>query len=95
MGAVKKMPRTKRIDIRADDNLKDLLTSAARMCDKSVSEFLRFAGITMANQMLADRRHFELDDKAWEAFQDILNRPVQDKPSLTKLLREPSVLDER
>jgi uncharacterized protein (DUF1778 family) len=51
------------------------------------------AGVTAANQALSDRRRFELDDSQWEAFQKILDRPVQDKPRLRKLLTEPGVLD--
>ena len=42
---------------------------------------------------LADRRVFRLDDKQWRAFQDILDRPVVDKPRLARLLAEKSVLE--
>ena len=45
-----------------------------------------------ANQALADRRHFVLDDEQWQAFQQALDRPVQAKPHLKKLLTEPGVL---
>ena len=39
------------------------------------------------------RRIFRLDDRQWQAFQAILDRPVADKPRLTRLLAEKSVLE--
>ena len=85
--------KTARIDVRASTAVKQLLQEAARACHKNVSEFLLDAGVTAAAQMLADRRRFELDDAQWQAFQELLDRPVQSKPRLKKLLREPGVLD--
>lgn len=86
------MSKTERIDVRASGVVKQLLQDAARTCHKSVSEFLLDAGVTAANQALADRRQFVLDDKQWQAFQAALDRPVQSKPRLRKLLGEPGVL---
>ena len=85
--------KTARIDVRASTAVKQLLQEAARACHKNVSEFLLDAGVTAAAHMLADRRRFELDDEQWQAFQELLDRPVQSKPRLKKLLREPGVLD--
>ena len=85
--------KTARIDVRASTAVKQLLQEAARACHKNVSEFLLDAGVTAAAQMLADRRRFELDDAQWQAFQELLDRPVQSKQRLKKLLREPGVLD--
>ena len=53
---------------------------------------LHDAGVTAAAQTLADRRQFVLDDTQWQAFQEALDRPVQSKPRLKKLLREPGAL---
>ena len=85
--------KTERIDVRANLPIKQLLQEAARTCHKSVSEFLLDAGITAANQTLADRRRFELDDAQWQAFQQALDRPVQPNPQLKQLLTEPGLLD--
>jgi uncharacterized protein (DUF1778 family) len=87
------LPKSERIDVRATAPIKQLLQDAARSCHKNVSEFLLDAGVTAANQALADRRHFELDETQWLAFQEALERPVQTKPQLAKLLSEPGVLD--
>jgi uncharacterized protein (DUF1778 family) len=48
--------------------------------------------VTAAAQTLADGRQFVLDEAQWRAFQEALDRPVQSKPRLKKLLREPGML---
>ncbi|MBU2764154.1 type II toxin-antitoxin system TacA family antitoxin [Acidithiobacillus caldus] len=86
------LSKTERIDVRASTPVKQLLQEAARACHKNVSEFLLDAGVTAAAQTLADRRQFVLSDAQWQAFQEALDRPVQSKPRLKKLLHEPGVL---
>lgn len=86
--------KTERIDVRANVTVKQLLQDAARACHKSVSEFLLDAGVTAANQTLADRHRFELDETQWRAFQQALDRPVQPShPQVKALLTKPGVLD--
>lgn len=85
--------KTERIDVRASAPVKQLLQDAARACHKNVSEFLLDAGVVAASQALADRSQFLLDAAQWDAFQQALDRPVQNKPRLKKLLGEPGVLD--
>lgn len=86
------LSKTERIDVRASSSVKQLLQDAARACHKNVSEFLLDAGVTAANQALADRRHFVLNEEQWQAFQDALDRPVQAKPRMKKLLSEAGIL---
>jgi uncharacterized protein (DUF1778 family) len=86
------LSKTERIDVRASGQVKVLLQEAAAACHKSVSEFLLDAGVTAAEQALADRRQFVLGEAQWQAFQEALDRPVQSKPRLKKLLREPGAL---
>lgn len=86
------LSKSERIDVRASRSVKQLLQEAARSCHKNVSEFLLDAGVIAANQALSDRRRFELSDDQWQAFQQALDRPVQAKPRLKKLLSEPGVL---
>jgi uncharacterized protein (DUF1778 family) len=85
--------KNERIDVRTSSSVKLLLQEAARVTHKNVSEFLLDAGITAANQALADRRLFVLDDKQWAAFEQVLDRPVQDKPRLKDLLTTPGLLE--
>lgn len=84
--------KSERIDVRASVPVKQLLQEAAHAAHKNVSEFLLDAGIVAANQMLADRVRFDLKPQQWEAFQAALDRPVQNKPKLQKLLSEPGLL---
>ena len=86
--------KSERIDVRASLSVKQLLQEAAQASHKSVSEFLLDAGITAANQTLADRRQFALDESQWQQFQELLDRPVSAPNSRMKaLLTEPGVLD--
>lgn len=85
--------KSERIDVRASTAVKQLLQEAARACHKNVSEFILEAGIMAANQALADRRHFGLDNSQWEMFQRALDRPVKSKPRLKKLLTQEGILD--
>lgn len=85
--------KTERIDIRTTLYAKRLLQEAARVAHKNVSDFLLESGIAAAEQSLADRRVFALDDTAWHAFQAVLDRPVaKAKPHLRKLLTHKGVL---
>lgn len=88
-----KIGKSERIDVRASRSVKQLLQEAARACHKNVSEFLLDAGITAANQALADRKRFVLDDNQWAEFEKALDRPVHDKPRLRELLITPGLLE--
>ncbi len=91
--AATNISKSERIDVRASAQVKQLLQNAARACHKNVSEFLLDAGIVAANQALADRTRFELDEQQWHAFEQALDRPVQKKDRLRGLLADPGVLD--
>lgn len=88
----RKLSKTERIDVRASTPVKQMLQEAARACHKNVSEFLLDAGVTAAALTLADRRRFVLGAAEWQAFQAALDRPVQSKSRLKKLLRESGAL---
>jgi uncharacterized protein (DUF1778 family) len=85
--------KSERIEVRTTPTMKALLQRAATFSHKNVTEFLLEAGINAAEEALVDRRMFRLDDAQWQAFQDVLDRPVTKKPRLAKLLAEKSVLE--
>jgi len=85
--------KTERIDIRTNPSVKEILQKAALAAHKNVSEFLLDAGLEAAQITLSGRQIFRLDESQWQAFQEALDRPVKDKPRLSKLLSEPSVLE--
>lgn len=45
-------------------------------------------GMSGDEEAPVDQRMFRLDDSQWQAFQNVLDRPVRSKPHLTKLLAE-------
>jgi len=61
--------------------------------DKQIQIMVDHMAIHAAEEALVDRRMFRLDDAMWQAFQDVLDRPIQSKPRLAKLLAEKSVLE--
>lgn len=85
--------KSERIEVRTTPSMKSLLQRAAATSHKNVTEFLLDAGINAAEESLVDRRLFQLDDAQWQAFQDVLDRPVTEKPRLARLLSEKSVLE--
>lgn len=87
------LSKTERIDVRVSSAVKQLLQAAARASHKNVGEFLLDAGVSAANEVLAERRQFVLDDARWAALQQALDVPPQSLPRLGKLLREPGLLD--
>ena len=86
-------PKSERIEVRTTPNTKALLQQAAASSHKNVTEFLLDAGISAAEDALSDRRIFRLDDRRWRAFQDVLDRPVTNKPRLARLLAGKSILE--
>lgn len=86
-------PKTERIDIRTTAQVKHLLQQAATAARKNLSDFLLEHGLAAAEETLADRRFFVLDDARWEAFLDALDRPATSRPRLARLLQEPGAFD--
>ena len=68
-----------------------------RECGKSAPtpDEIRFRAhaTEAAEQVLADRRVFQLDAAGWNEFVQVLDRPMQFKPRLNSLLGTPTVLD--
>jgi len=85
--------KTERIDIRTTLAAKEVLQQAAAAAHKNVSEFLLDVGLAAAKEVLPDRQLFQLNDEDWQAFQEVLDRPVQKKPRLVRLLSESSVIE--
>ena len=83
--------RSERIEVRTTPSVKAMLQRAASASHKSVPEFLLDAGLSAAEDTLANRHLFQLDDQQWQAFQALLDRPVSDKPRLAKLMAVKSV----
>jgi len=60
----------------------------------SLNEFVARAAVAAAENDLADRRLFLLDESQWRKLQAELNRPAKPNSKLRKLLDNPSVLEQ-
>ena len=91
--ATQRTNRTEKLDLRLSKSAKQTLQAAATAARKSVSEFVLETALSEAEERLADRRIFTLDDKHWDAFVAALDAPPRRHPRLERLFREPSVFD--
>lgn len=82
--------RDTRLNLRASARQDALIRLAAQATNKTVTDFVLESASSAAEQVLADRRWFMLDEPSWEAFQEILERPAVDKPRLAELLGDES-----
>lgn len=89
-----KPARETRLNLRATARQDALIRLAAQATSKTVTEFVLDSASIAAEQVLADRRWFMLDESSWSAFQDLLERPAVIKPRLAALLAEDSDLFE-
>lgn len=83
--------RDQRLNLRASANQALLIRKAAAAQDKSMTDFVLDSATTRAEQVLADRRWFLLDEEAWQEFEALLDAPVEDAPRLRALLTAPTV----
>jgi uncharacterized protein (DUF1778 family) len=86
------LARETRLNLRATARQNTLIRLAAQTANKTVTDFILDSASNAAEQVLADRRWFMLDESAWVAFQDLLERPAVTKPRLAELLSEESDL---
>ena len=89
------MAKDERINLRIDADTKRLLEAASGVLGRSVSSFVLDAATVAAEQVLADRTVFRLDEQQWAAFDALLSAPSRDLPKLRRLLETPTVLDEQ
>lgn len=82
-----------RIAMRLTADQDALIRDAAATTGQSLTEFVTTAAVTRAEDTLADRRVFRLDDAAWAEFTAILDRPAEHIPELAKLLNDPAPWD--
>lgn len=82
-----------RLAMRLTPDQDALIRDAAATTGQSLTEFITMAAVTRAEDTLADRRIFRLDDAAWAEFSAILDRPAKRLPKLAELLRKPAPWD--
>lgn len=82
-----------RLAMRLTPDQDALIRDAAAATGQSLTEFVMMAAVTRAEDTLADRRVFRLDEAAWAEFSAILDRPAKRIPELARLLAEPAAWD--
>ncbi len=84
-----------RFSIRASAVQKRVIAQAARIKEKTMSEFVLEQSFLAAQQVIADHAHFTLPEKQWNAFCAALDAPPKSVPQLRRLLTQPGVFDAR
>lgn len=85
-----------RINLRATARQEHLIRRAAAATDRSVTDFVLDSAAQRAEEVLADRRWFVLDDQEWAALEQALDAPLTSASELRDLLserREPDLSD--
>jgi uncharacterized protein (DUF1778 family) len=85
--------RTAKLDLRLTPEAKEKLQAAARVSQRSVSEFVLESALVRAEETLTDRTRFGLDADQWKAFLAALDAPPRDLPRLKRLFQEPGVFE--
>lgn len=82
--------KDKRLQLRTTAVQDDRLRRAAQAQDTTVSEFVLRSAMSQADEVLADKRWFELSEDDFIAFTEALDQPI-DGSKLAKLLAADSV----
>ncbi|MDD9841683.1 MAG: DUF1778 domain-containing protein [Alphaproteobacteria bacterium] len=78
--------KTESIELQIPHDIKAGIHVAAENSGKTLNEFLVEAVKLIVEETLMARRIFRLTDKQRKEFQQILDRPVVEKPHLAELL---------
>ncbi len=83
-----------RLNLRLSASADALIREAADALGTSVTDYVTESAVQRAHMVLADQRHFTLDEATWDRFVASLERPGRVNDRLAALLRRPSQLDE-
>jgi uncharacterized protein (DUF1778 family) len=86
--------KTQRWNMRVAEDIDAIVRLAAEQTDQPLTDFVVQAARVVAEDTLADRRVFRLDETAWEEFVEILDRPARPAPKLARMLSSDSVFDD-
>ena len=92
-GMSKTIQKDVRIDLRVETNRKERLLYAASLCNKKLSAFILDNADKAAEKIIADKLHFALPEKQWNAFCKALDAPARNIPKLKKLFTGPNIFN--
>lgn len=84
---------TEVINVRIPTEQKAIIDNAAQLLGKSRTAFILELAVRHAEEILAEKTHFQLSSEQWDAFTALLDAPVQPNPALDRLLNTPAPWD--
>jgi len=78
--------RNESINLRVSKREKTLIDRAAKLIDRSRSDFMLEAACREAEALLLDQNHFSLSEEKLKRFMAMLDEPPSDNVKLRKLL---------
>lgn len=85
--------KTERLNLRIMPKSKRLIEKAATLEHTTPTEFILRTVMEKAEEVIAEQRHFSLDQEKWDELCEALDQPARDIPALRKLASEPTVLE--
>jgi uncharacterized protein (DUF1778 family) len=83
-----------RLELRLTSEQKRTIEQAASISGRTVTDFSVPLLVEEAAEVLRRERDLHLSAEAWEAFQEVLDRPAASVAELAALLQRPSVFSE-
>ena len=84
---------SEKLILRLTPEHKQMLQDAAAAVQLSVSDFVLESALARAEEILADRRYFDLNAEQWEAFLMALDAPPRELPRIKRPFSEPGVFE--
>lgn len=84
---------TEVINVRIPAEQKAIIDNAAQLLGKSRTAFILELAVRHAEDILAEKTHFQLSPEQWNAFTTLLDAPVHPNPALDRLLSTPAPWD--
>ncbi len=86
--------KNERIEIRLTKDQKRTIEQAATISGRSVTDFAVPLLIAEASEVIREDRELHMSAEAWDAFNEVLDRPAASVEALADLLRRPSVFSD-
>ena len=83
--------KRERIELRLTADQKQAIEHAATISGRSVTDFSVPLLVEQASEVIRQDRELHMSHAAWDAFNEVLDRPASSISGLADLLRRPSV----
>jgi uncharacterized protein (DUF1778 family) len=83
--------RSRRIDVRVTEEQDAIIREGAALAGQTITAFLLGAAQERARELLDERRHLVMSDRAFERLAEALEEPADRVPALTELFGLPRI----